>query len=234
MRVLFEQNYLEAKAAADGEEALLSSIHLRHTCLERNQRCLLAYLYNRLTRIREMRWEIGSILPEDFRLSLCEEEIHWFQKYNQSLGAYMRSVGDGTLHLTLYTTPPKSLYIEVRCLMDYGELVTDDGTVVQLRKGSQHHLLRSQCEHLVRQGVLEHIQWRDNIIIIIVIYMLTFIMVFFFNLLMIKENFLFKQHYYYQCYCHWMVHHLYWVVVFHLLLYLLLTFLPQSHFLLSS
>ena len=157
MRVLFEQNQQEVKATTGGEQGLLSGIHLRHSCLERNQRCLLAYVYNRLTRIKEMRWEVGSVLPEEFRLSLCEEEIQWFQRYNRSLASYMRSLGGGDLDLTQYTLPPKSLYIEVRCLVDYGELITDDGTVVQLKKGSQHHLPRSQCEQLVRQGILEHI-----------------------------------------------------------------------------
>ena len=158
MRVLFDQNQQEVRATTDGEQGLLSGIQFRHTCLERNQRCLLAYIYSRLSRIREMRWEIGAILPEEFRLNLCEEEIQWFQRYNRSLGTYMRSVGSGDLDLTLYTSPPKSLFIEVKCVTDYGELVTDDGTVIQLKKGSQHHLLRSQCEQLVRQGVLEHIQ----------------------------------------------------------------------------
>ena len=105
-----------------------------------------------------MRWEVGAVLPEEFRLNLCEEEIQWFQRYNRSLGGYMRSVGGGELDLTLYTTPPKSLLIEVKCLVDYGELVGEDGSVVQLKKGSQHHLLRSQCEQLIRQGVLEHVQ----------------------------------------------------------------------------
>ena len=158
MRVLFEQNQQEVRATTDGEEGLFSGIQLRHACLERNQRCLLAYVYNRLIRIKDMRWGIGAILPEEFRLSLCEQETQWFQRYNRGLASYMRSIGDGNLDLTQYTSPPKSLYIEVRCVSDYGELATDDGTVVQLKKDSQHHLLRSQCEQLIRLGILEHIQ----------------------------------------------------------------------------
>lgn len=102
---------------------------------------------------------VGSILPVEFRLNLSEQEIQWFHKYNRSLANYMRSIGGGgVIDLTEYTTPPQTLYIEVRCLVDYGELETDSGTVVQLKKGSQHHLLRSQCEQLIRQGILEHVQ----------------------------------------------------------------------------
>ena len=78
-------------------------------------------------------------------------------RYNKCLASYMRSVGSGGMDLTLYRHPPKGLYVEVRCIVDHGELETEDGTVVQLKKGSQHLLLRSQCEHLIRQGVLEHV-----------------------------------------------------------------------------
>lgn len=156
-RSLFEQNQREVRATTDGEQGLFSGIQLRHACLEHNQRCLLAYSYNRLRTLRGVRWDMGSVLPEEIRLCLCEQEVQWFSSYNRLLATYMRSVGGGALDLTLHTTPPKSLYIEVRCLVDYGEIETEDGTMVQLRKGSQHNLPRSQCEHLIRQGVLEHV-----------------------------------------------------------------------------
>lgn len=159
MRLLFQQNQLEVRATTGGEQGLFSGIQLRHACLERNQRALLLYVYNRLMAIKDVRWEIGSVLPEEFRLSLCEQEVQSFQKYNRCLARYMRNAGGGVIDLTQYRTPPKSLYIEVRVLQDYGELETEDGTVIQLKKGSQHHLLRSQCEQLIRQGILEHVQW---------------------------------------------------------------------------
>lgn len=157
MRALFEQNQREVRASTDDEQGLLSGVHLRHTALERNQRCLLAYAYNRIMTLRELRWEMGSVLPEEFRLSLCELEVRWFSQYSHSLALYMRSICPGGLDLTQYTSPPKRLYVEVRCLQDYGEMETEDGTVVQLTKGTRHHLLRSQCEQLIRQGVLEHV-----------------------------------------------------------------------------
>lgn len=157
MRALFEQNQLEVRATTGGEQGLFSGIQLRHACLERNQRCLLSYVFNRMTKIRDYRWEVGSVLPPDFKLNLCEQEVQWFTRYNRSLASYMRSVCDGGLDLTQYSHPPKSLYIEVRCLVDYGEFETEDGTVIQLTANSQHLLLRSQCEPLIRQGILEHI-----------------------------------------------------------------------------
>uniref|UniRef100_A0A8C4UR64 DNA replication complex GINS protein PSF1 n=1 Tax=Falco tinnunculus TaxID=100819 RepID=A0A8C4UR64_FALTI len=84
--------------------------------------------------------------------------MEWFNLYKKSLATYMRSVGgEEGLDLTQDIKPPKSLYIEVRCLRDYGEFEIDDGTTVLLKKNSQHFLPRWKCEQLIRQGVLEHI-----------------------------------------------------------------------------
>lgn len=157
MRVLFQENQKEVAASSDGEEGLFSGVQLRHASLERNKRCLLAYIYNRMMTLKDYRWEIGSVIPEKVKLNLCEEEITWFSNYNKSLAGYMMSVADVGTDLTQNMTPPKTLLIEVRCLMDYGEFETEDGTVVLLKKNSQHLLPTTQCEHLIRQGILEHV-----------------------------------------------------------------------------
>lgn len=158
MRALFEQNQKDVSATVAGESGLFSGVQLRHAALERNKRCLLAYLYNRIEHIKKMRWEFGSVLPADVKFNLCEQEIQWFGKYNKMLASYMRSIGgEGGLDLTQDLKPPKTLYIEVRCLMDHGEFETQDGNILVLKKNSQHFLLRSECEHLIRQGILEHI-----------------------------------------------------------------------------
>lgn len=34
------------------------------------------FRYNRLMRIKEMRWDLGSILPSEIRSSLCEPEVN--------------------------------------------------------------------------------------------------------------------------------------------------------------
>ncbi|XP_074662145.1 DNA replication complex GINS protein PSF1-like [Tubulanus polymorphus] len=157
MKALFEQNQKDVSSTVAGESGLFAGIQLRHAALERNKRCLLAYFYNRLIQIRQMRWEFGSVLPADIKYNLNDQEIQWFNKYNKSLANYMRSIGTEGLDLTQDIKPPKALYIEVRCLVDHGEFETQDGNVVLLKKNSQHFLLRSECEQLVRQGILEHI-----------------------------------------------------------------------------
>ncbi|XP_013394594.1 DNA replication complex GINS protein PSF1-like [Lingula anatina] len=158
MKALFEQNQGDVSATVAGETGLFAGVQLRHAALERNKRCLLAYLYNRIQQIKKMRWEFGSVLPQDIRYNLSEQEVQWFNRYNKCLANYMRSIGeDGGLDLTQDIKPPKTLYIEVRCTTDHGEFETQDGNVLVLKKNSQHFLLRSECEHLIRQGILEHI-----------------------------------------------------------------------------
>uniref|UniRef100_A0A5F8GP79 DNA replication complex GINS protein PSF1 n=1 Tax=Monodelphis domestica TaxID=13616 RepID=A0A5F8GP79_MONDO len=143
---------------SDGRSDLIPTIKFRHSSLLRNRRCIVAYLYDRLLRIRALRWEYGSVLPNALRFHMSSEEIEWFNRYKKSLATYMRCLGgDEGLDITQDMKPPKSLYIEVRCLKDYGEFEVDDGTSVLLKKNSQHFLPRWKCEQLIRQGVLEHV-----------------------------------------------------------------------------
>lgn len=126
--------------------------------MQRNKRCLLTYLNQRLQRIKSLRWEFGPIIPDDIKTNLCEPEVIFFNKYSKSLASYMRSIGDGQgIDLTGDLRPPKSLYIEVRCVEDFGKFELEDGEVIYLKKNSQHYLPRSQVETLIRQGILQHI-----------------------------------------------------------------------------
>ncbi|XP_046823992.1 DNA replication complex GINS protein PSF1-like [Vespa crabro] len=156
---LYEANLLDSNAIKnDGNTALLPSVQFRHIALTRNKRCILAYLYNRMRRLRQMRWELGSILPPEINSNLLNAEIQWFHSYNKSLATYMRSIGDSCgLNLTVNMLPPKSLYIEVKCLTDFGKLEIENGQVVTLKKNTYHLLPRVICEPLIRQGILEHL-----------------------------------------------------------------------------
>jgi len=157
MKTLFEQNSKVANKAQKDNE-ILAAVMIRHQAIQRNKRCAVAYLYNRLDQIRQMRWEFGSVLPADIKYNLCEEEVKWFTNYNRSLANYMKTIGEsGGLDLTQDMKPPKSLYVLVRCIVDHGEFETQDGSLILLKKNSQHYLMRSECEHLIRQGILEHL-----------------------------------------------------------------------------
>lgn len=47
--------------------------------------------------------------------------------------------------------------LQVRSLVDIGEIELDDGEVIILKKDAQYMLLRSQCESLIHQGILQHV-----------------------------------------------------------------------------
>ncbi|XP_034351508.1 DNA replication complex GINS protein PSF1 isoform X3 [Arvicanthis niloticus] len=144
----------EGQLPAFNEDGLRQVLEEMKALYEQNQ----SDVYDRLLRIRALRWEYGSVLPNTLRFHMSAEEMEWFNHYKKSLATYMRSLGgDEGLDITQDVKPPKSLYIEVRCLKDYGEFEVDDGTSVLLKKNSQHFLPRWKCEQLIRQGVLEHV-----------------------------------------------------------------------------
>jgi len=158
INTLLQQNVRDIEKLKEGDSSLVTGVHLRHAALERNKRCLLAYLYNRLERLRGMRWQCGGVLPPEVTRCLCDPESAWFASYSRSLASYQRSLGDGLgLDLSTELKPPKTLYVEVRALEDYGELELEEGEVVVLEKDSTHFLPLSVCEGLIRQGVLRHV-----------------------------------------------------------------------------
>lgn len=157
INVAFQENHQDAlKFQESRDKTLFPMIGYRHALLQRNVRCVLSYLFNRLQKLKEIRWHLGPILTADIKESLTEPEIQWFNNYSKLLSTYMMSVGDG-INLTADMKPPKSLFIEVRCIMDHGKFELENGEVILLQKNSIHYLPRAECEQLIRQGVLEHL-----------------------------------------------------------------------------
>ncbi|XP_004926934.2 DNA replication complex GINS protein PSF1-like [Bombyx mandarina] len=160
MHLLFKLNMNDANATTENR-SLWTTVQVRHSALERNKRCILAYLYNRMKKIKTLRWEFGAVLPPDIRELLSDDEYQWFSKYSGNLALYMRSLGQDIgysgIDLTENLKPPKSLFIEVLCVVDYGKLELEDGDVVMLKKNSRHYLPTSECQTLIRQGILKQI-----------------------------------------------------------------------------
>lgn len=138
-----------------GEKEIMV-MQVRHTAKLWNKRCIIAYHYERLNRLKRLRWEYGNNLPQEIVKNLSKPEHEWFIKYNDNLFSYMNSLNEGKgMDLTLYVTPPKKLYIQVKCIRDYGQFDLEDGQPVMLKKDSIHFLPLSQCEKLIHQGILE-------------------------------------------------------------------------------
>lgn len=137
--------------------SLLIAVHCRHAALERNKRCLLAYAHARLMHIKSLRWQFGRILPPEIASSLSAVERNWFTSYSANLAEYIDSLQIGYDFSSVYCAPPKSVNVQVRCLRDFGDFQTRDGQTVVLKKGTQHSLPRVDCEPLIRQGIMEHV-----------------------------------------------------------------------------
>ena len=50
---------------------------------------ILIISYERLTKLKKLRWEFGSILPNDIRNNLSPSELNWFSNYCRNLSDYM-------------------------------------------------------------------------------------------------------------------------------------------------
>lgn len=127
--------------------------------MNRNKRCILAYLYNRLQKVKSIRWQIGPVIPASLKTNMCAPEILWFNKYSELLANYMGSLSDDfALDITQYTKPPISLYVEVKCLVDEGKFELDSGETITMKKDTIHFISRAQAEPLIRKGILEELK----------------------------------------------------------------------------
>lgn len=133
-----------------------ASILVHHQAVLRNKRALLVYLNERMRRVRALRWEVGTGLPEVVGENLSHSERSFFTQYSALVNKYQGRRGGVGINLTLDPTPPKDHKVQVRVLEDYGEIVTRDGTV-DLSKNTVHLLWRDEAQPLITEGVLEQL-----------------------------------------------------------------------------
>merc|ERR1712190_562551 len=141
---------------------LAAGLVLYNDLVDRNRRCLLAYLNARLEKIEELRWEVGLMVPDDKLEKLHDSEKQYFHEYNKILDKYMKSYVPKCkepLDLTASAVAPEDLYVQIRVLDEgIGEIVTQDSGVVRLRKGYLLLVKRTDIEHLIRAGKVEHVK----------------------------------------------------------------------------
>ncbi|KAJ2822277.1 DNA replication protein psf1 [Coemansia sp. 'formosensis'] len=155
----------QQSAAQTEIENINAQTALYFLTLTRNKRCLLAYHHRRAQFLRSLLWTLhlaSSMIPASVSLRLSPEEQNYVRDYARLNSTYRDAIenqlcpsdslnwtADGEL-------PPRDLFIEVRVIKDCGEIVTENG-VVNLQVGTQHYLHRSDVEHLVTIGYLEHV-----------------------------------------------------------------------------
>merc|ERR1719270_2035148 len=75
----------------DLPEEVIAGLTLYCDLVDRNRRCLLAYLNYRLEKIEELRWEVGLMVPEEKLQKLHDSEKQYMHVYNTLLDRYMKS-----------------------------------------------------------------------------------------------------------------------------------------------
>lgn len=141
---------------------LAAGLVLHNDLVDRNRRCLLAYLNYRLGRIEELRWEVGLMVPDDKINRMHDSEKQYLHLYNTTLDKYMKQYVPNCkepLDLTADSEAPEETNVQIRVSVDgLGEIVTADSGTVKLRKGYQLFVKRTDIEHLIRAGKVEHVK----------------------------------------------------------------------------
>jgi len=140
--------------ALKSDFGLLSTVLTLHHAVARNKRCLLAYHQHRLEALQALYWDTGKpVLDRAHAEKLSEAEMDFYGEYQTLMSQFAH---DADMDLLLHMDPPKDLVVEVRALCDYGEVVTEFGSVL-LTKDATHFMRRVDAEPLIRQNVLEQI-----------------------------------------------------------------------------
>ncbi|KAI9247957.1 DNA replication complex GINS protein PSF1 [Phascolomyces articulosus] len=137
----------------------LTQIMLHHLTIKRNKRILFAYHHQRLGKLKELSWGVGRQSQErKIKESLSKEENDFLESYGDLVNDYKSHFldidlgGNGGVGLD----PPLDLFIEVRVLRDAGKIITEYGEL-NLTKGNQEFVRRSDVETLIKAGYLKHI-----------------------------------------------------------------------------
>jgi len=156
---------VEQQDAEDSlENEVLIGLYLYDDLIDRNKRCLLAYLNARLEVIEQLRWEVGRMVPDEKLQKLHEAEKQYLNNYNDNLDKYMKRYVPNCKHrldITANAEAPEHQYIQIRMLRDDPQLdgiVSNGSGLLRLRGGCQIMVLRSDVEHLLRAGKVEQVK----------------------------------------------------------------------------
>eukprot|EP01025_Chloroclados_australasicus_P021150 TRINITY_DN2219_c1_g1_i2.p2 TRINITY_DN2219_c1_g1~~TRINITY_DN2219_c1_g1_i2.p2 ORF type:complete len:218 (+),score=16.57 TRINITY_DN2219_c1_g1_i2:132-785(+) len=124
------------------------------SCIEHYKRGLLAYVMERVDRLKHLHWHKHR-LPKEVVANLAPFEIDFVQKYELNLKKYAQAASLG-LDLTMDAAPPKDRCVQVRVIQDHGDMMSKEGKVV-LKKDTVHTLPLDEVEHLIRAGIVQYL-----------------------------------------------------------------------------
>mmetsp|Transcript_49977 Transcript_49977/g.79079 ORF Transcript_49977/g.79079 Transcript_49977/m.79079 type:complete len:210 (+) Transcript_49977:61-690(+) len=140
---------------------IVAGLCLYNDLIDRNRRCLLAYLNYRLEMIESLRWEVGLMVPPEKLEKLHDSEKTYMHLYNTALDRYTKNYIPGVkepLDLTLDAKAPEELIVQIKVHEEVGDIVTLDSGVLKLHKGDCHNVKRTDIEQLIRAGKVEHVK----------------------------------------------------------------------------
>ncbi|CAO3587148.1 unnamed protein product [Absidia cylindrospora] len=138
----------------------LAQLLMHHSAVKHNKRVLFAYHRQRMEKLKELSWDVGrqGEFQRDIKSSLGPQEHTFLEEYGEIVSSYKQGFleidlgGNGGVGLV----PPKDLFIEVRVIKDAGEIHTEYG-VLNLVKGNQYYVRRTDVETLIKAGYLKHV-----------------------------------------------------------------------------
>lgn len=138
----------------------MAQVMLYHLSVKRNKRVLFAYHKQRMNKLKEISWNVGlqSKYQREIKASLGPTEQKFLDEYADMVNSYKQGFieidlgGNGGAGLD----PPVDLFIEVRVVRDAGEISTEYG-VLNLAKGNQFYVRRTDVESLIKAGYLIHV-----------------------------------------------------------------------------
>lgn len=75
------------------EENIAVTKHYYKQCFHRNSKYISSYFTHRLTKIRDLRLDTGSILPEAVKEKLSAAEMDYFSQYSNLITTYNDQIG---------------------------------------------------------------------------------------------------------------------------------------------
>ena len=110
---------------------------------------------NRMKQIENLTWKLTGELPEHIENKLDEKDKIYYQKYNQLINRYSKTISESDFNLTKDYVPAKDIIVEVRALEDIRNVPVDSGKKkLNLIKNHTYALKKYDIEHYLRRGML--------------------------------------------------------------------------------
>ena len=140
-------------------DELLPALVLEASSIAWNKRCALAYLHERLTRVKALWWgtagvltaEDGGSAAAEMREGMAPHELRFFDAYNGLIAAYSERAG---VEVSQDPTPPRSVWVVVQVLRTVEPILGSDGNPIRLTAGSRKRMKRVDAENLLRQHIV--------------------------------------------------------------------------------